>query len=629
MNIKMQCCGMVLLLVILYFFVHQKKLRLNTGIAFLRLIIMMIIADTLDIASVIVLRYHDRIPVMVIDLICKAYVSALLLTAFSSLLYVCRDIYVEESRYLKHSRIFTALACIGIVLILFTPIGKSYDNPDYPFTYGPSVIVTYFFCLGFFCTMFIFMISRKKSMNKRRWESAAVLIALWIGSSLLQFFVNELLLVSFMGSVGIIIIYLKLENPETNLDQRSGLFNRNALRAYIRQLYGKKTDFAILGMFFTHSMSISALPEENNQIWNELTTYLQNIPNAYAFRSEEDEILIIFHKKESAKDYFSIVKNRFEFGWGDDGQFFLRPSWIYVPDAGSVAHHVDDMLYLIRQARLNSGEYMTDNTLRIDEAVVEGIYSEKVVEQLIVSALEEDRVDVFYQPIYSFEKECFISAEALVRLRDKDGEIIPPDLFIGVAEKNGSMLELGERIFEIVCRFIRDEKPQRYGLEYVEVNLSGVQCRNEHLAGNLIHIMETYGISPQMINLEITESAAIGEKKTLFDNMERLIEYGVSFSLDDFGTGQSNLNYIVELPVQIVKFDRSMILSYFANGKAKYVMEAAMHMIQGMKLRIVSEGIETAEQLETMRQLGIDYIQGYYFSRPLARQDFMKFISRS
>lgn len=125
--------------------------------------------------------------------------------------------------------------------------------------------------------------------------------------------------------------------------------------------------------------------------------------------------------------------------------------------------------------------------------------------------------------------------------------------------------------------------------------------------------MERYQIDPSNINLEITESATMEMKQTLLANMEKLIAYGVSFSLDDFGTGQSNLNYIVEMPVQIVKFDRVMTQAYFSSQKGRFVMNAAMHMIQDMKLGIVSEGIETQEQLTAMEQLGIDYIQGFYF----------------
>ena len=108
--------------------------------------------------------------------------------------------------------------------------------------------------------------------------------------------------------------------------------------------------------------------------------------------------------------------------------------------------------------------------------------------------------------------------------------------------------------------------------------------------------------------------------------MERLIDYGVHFSLDDFGTGQSNLNYIVDMPVDIVKFDREMSQAFFKDEKAKYVMNAAMQMIQGMELQIVSEGIEEAGQYEAMEKMNIDYIQGFYFSKPLPEKEFLEFI---
>ena len=111
--------------------------------------------------------------------------------------------------------------------------------------------------------------------------------------------------------------------------------------------------------------------------------------------------------------------------------------------------------------------------------------------------------------------------------------------------------------------------------------------------------------------------------------MKELRDFGVSFSLDDFGTGRSNLNYIVDMPVDIVKFDKDMIQSYFRSDKAKYVMDAAMHMIQGLQLHIVSEGIETEEQYATMEKLGITYIQGYYFSKPLPETEFLEFVKKN
>lgn len=257
------------------------------------------------------------------------------------------------------------------------------------------------------------------------------------------------------------------------------------------------------------------------------------------------------------------------------------------------------------------------------------MYRKKRTEQLLLEAMEKDWVEVFYQPIYSTKEHRFTSAEALVRIRDEEGNIVPPGEFIEVAEQNGMILKLGEMVFEKVCRFVKLNNIRQYGLHYIEINLSVVQCSYEQLAEDYISIMERYDIPSEFINLEITESASMEEKRILLNNMKSLMDYGVKFSLDDFGTGQSNLNYIVDMPVNIVKFDRDMINAYFENGKAKYVMDAAMHMVHGMNLEIVSEGIETKEQYETMEELGISYIQGYYFSKPLSEPQFLEFISGS
>jgi EAL domain-containing protein (putative c-di-GMP-specific phosphodiesterase class I) len=158
------------------------------------------------------------------------------------------------------------------------------------------------------------------------------------------------------------------------------------------------------------------------------------------------------------------------------------------------------------------------------------------------------------------------------------------------------------------------------------VNLSVRQCESRTLAERYQAIMEQYGVKPSMINLEVTESASIQTRNAFMQNMEKLIEYGVAFSLDDFGNGESNLNYIVDMPVEIVKFDRDMTKSYFEKSKGKLVMETATRMILDMGLKIVSEGVETEEQLEAMKKLGVQYIQGYYFSKPLPQDEFVRFV---
>ena len=129
-----------------------------------------------------------------------------------------------------------------------------------------------------------------------------------------------------------------------------------------------------------------------------------------------------------------------------------------------------------------------------------------------------------------------------------------------------------------------------------------------------------------MINLEITETASIGARKTLLKNMEKLIAYGFTFSLDDFGKGESNLMYVVEMPVSIVKLDYDISKYFFKSVKAQQVVRAVLSMAHGMNLKVVAEGIETEEEALRMQQEGVDYIQGFHYSRPLPMAEYVDFV---
>jgi len=241
--------------------------------------------------------------------------------------------------------------------------------------------------------------------------------------------------------------------------------------------------------------------------------------------------------------------------------------------------------------------------------------------------MDANRVEVFYQPIYSVKERKIVSAEALVRIKDEEGRIVYPSEFIDVAEKNNMILKLGKMVFEQICIFIKNHDMEELGLHCIDVNLSVIQCSYQSLAQEFIEIMEKYQVNPKYINLEITETASVSAKQRLLENMKRLMDYGVVFSLDDFGTGQSNLDYMLDMPVSTIKFDRELINAYFESSKAKYILEAVLQMIQGMDLQTISEGIETKEQLDMMEKLGVDYIQGYYFSKPVCEKDFLEYIT--
>ena len=627
MNIKMQCCGLILLAVVFFFYNRQKKINLNTEKAFMRIFLVITLGLTLDILSIAALFYSDRIPELLVNLICKSYLCSLVLVALNGVLYVLTDIYNQSRQYKRRVYIYSIIAGIGILLIFILPVYKNLEHPDNAYTYGPSVLITYLFCLSLFVIMTYLICRMKSKMNPKRWEAVLTWIVLWVGAAVVQFFNNHILLVGYAGAISIMVIYLKLENPETNLDRQSGLFNQNALLQYMKQQFSKGEDFALLIMTFPASLIHGNL-EEEEAIRMEILQYIAGIPDAIAFKGSEEEILLVFQNQEQATRVEAQLDDRFDESWGRNKSVIIHPEWMLIPSVSEV-HQAEDIFPYLQYVKQNSMDFAESGRILLDKDMTNRMYEERLVEQLLADAIQNDWVEVYYQPIYSIKEKRFVSAEALIRIVEEDGTIVSPDTFIDIAEKNGMILKLGEIVFKKVCQFISQNHPEELGIHYIEINLSVVQCSYEHLADSFIEIMEWYHINPAMINLEITESGSVGTTKTLLENMNKLIEYGVRFSLDDFGTGHSNLNYIVDMPVDIVKFDRSMIVSYFDNGKAKYVMDAAMHMIHGMELQIVSEGIETKEQLETMEQLGISYIQGYYFSKPVSSDNFLSFLEEN
>ena len=183
-------------------------------------------------------------------------------------------------------------------------------------------------------------------------------------------------------------------------------------------------------------------------------------------------------------------------------------------------------------------------------------------------------------------------------------------------------------VFEEVCKFIASDDFKRLGLEYIEVNLSIVQCMQGGLAGDLLGVMKKYGVSPDQINLEITESADSKTQNIIAENLTSLLNAGLTFSLDDFGTGYSNMARMALLPLKIVKLDKTFA-NFESNPRLMIVLQNTVKMLKDMGMEIVVEGVETQELVERFAMLECEYIQGFYYSRPIPRDEFVEFISNS
>jgi EAL domain-containing protein (putative c-di-GMP-specific phosphodiesterase class I) len=618
MNIQMQLAGIGVLLILLCFYVRRKTVGLYTEIFFKHTMFVTLANVTMDICSVIAIAHQDSIPHWLCITICKVYLALLIWTGCFGLLYMCQNIFHGKYRIYAQSG-FGAAALAGNILVYFLPISIYYNDGEI-YTYGACVLTTYVFCLSFVILTLIMALFSRYRMNKTRVEAVVMWITVWMAAAFVQFFFNKILLVGYASCIGMLILFFKLENPEANLDRETGVFNAHVLYKYISQLNERQKKFYLL------LISLEEYRNEADSRGDErmiaIAGFLDKLKGAKVFKNVGWEFVVLYEEYEQFKEGTDKILARFDERWG--GQLY-EPVFISIKDS-TIVDSTDEIIQLLRYYKQNHNQLENNRVIEVDKQLVEERRKWLQMFKTIVNALKEDRVEVFMQPIYSVEKGSFVSAEALARIRNVDGSIVQPGQFIPVAEETGLVDQLGERVFEKVCQFIQHEKIWEWGLEYIEVNLSVRQCESRTLAERYREIMEKYGVKPSMINLEVTESATIRTRNVFMQNMERLISYGVSFSLDDFGNGESNLNYIVEMPLEIVKFDRDMTRAYFEKSKGKLVMETATRMILDMGLKIVSEGVETKEQLEVMKQLGVQYIQGYYFSKPLPLNEFVKFV---
>ncbi len=267
---------------------------------------------------------------------------------------------------------------------------------------------------------------------------------------------------------------------------------------------------------------------------------------------------------------------------------------------------------------LSAGELLEDKDFRIHMNM----------NRIIDNALADHRLAVYYQPIYSVKTGKFVSAEALVRLNDPVYGFVSPALFIPAAESSGAIHKIGSYVMEEVCKFISSPEFVKLGLEYIEVNLSVEQCLRSNLVDSINAQVEKYSISPTLLNLEITETSDYYSQNRMIDNINILHNEGFEFSLDDFGTGYSNMLRIASLPLHIIKLDRTFVLMEENQTlrQSRTLLENMIRMLKDMHKEIVVEGIETIEMVERFSELGCDYIQGFYFSRPLPRSEFIQFI---
>lgn len=611
MNIHFQVFSLLIIALIFVIYATHKRLMLRGERVFNRTLFMGTFMLLIDLAAAISFNHLDVVPAWVISILCKAMETLLIFSSGAVFVYLKAEIVSSDEFKKINKRILPILTAEAAVMCFF-PLEPS--SAGYPV--GAAIHAGYgFFAINFSITL-LSLAHNYKKINKRKRFGIVLWIFIWMSLTLTEMYIPKLFLVSLAMALGLLVLFALLEKPEAKLDRLYGCFNYFALIGFLDEMVESKTNISLISVSLKTSGSLTG--EKLHSAAQHVLQVLERSKDLWIFRGINQDFICLSKKKEVIEKV--SIDLEVESKLFPKISSYARITRCYDVNQFSSA---DEILNFMGYAKKKDNEQNRIFDISID--LTESFQNKKEIEVELRKALIENRVETFFQPIYSTKEKKITSCEALARIRKKDGSILMPNDFIPVAEENGSILELGYKIFEQVCEFIYNYPDI---VEYVEVNLSVVQCEDETMADKLIDIMNKYKVSPQKINLEITETASIITKQKLLKNMECLLEHGITFSLDDFGKGESNLMYVVDMPISIVKLDFDMSKSYFKNDKAKYVVNAVEGMSHGLNLKLVAEGIESAEELKAMEKQNIDYIQGYYFSKPLPSEDFVKFVEK-
>lgn len=237
-------------------------------------------------------------------------------------------------------------------------------------------------------------------------------------------------------------------------------------------------------------------------------------------------------------------------------------------------------------------------------------------------AIKNNEFHVFLQPKFDSQTEKLIGAEALVR-RIIGNEILFPDSFIPLYEEDGLITDLDFYVMDKVCNILHDWQQSGHFLT-VSVNESARNFSNEHHGQELIQLVNQYGISPNFIELEVTESAVIENIEVAKKAHEIIQELGFTTSMDDFGVGYSSFSMLKSIPIDVLKIDKSFLSGLLEHRRFQIILESIVDMAHKLRMTTVMEGVETLSEVEYLKEIGIDILQGYYFSKPIPVEEFEK-----
>lgn len=548
---------------------------------------------------------------------------------------ITRTTYLIHRMRLKLLILFPYLVLVAAVLSNPFHHKIFYISHETGYHRGDGILILYAVSLLYVAVGTVYVFFCKRFLEMGKWLALLSMYLLIFVSVITQFVFSDLLVEMYATSIAFLLVILLVLRPEEITDSSVGLPSWKAYQTELRKIIAMKQRAQVTVIRFINANEIRTyLGEDRYRIYvvriaDEIDQMCRREKLSYEiFFEHPGSMYIIFDNmdfdiKPHLGKLISSVKDKTKEIENTGAKLVPRICTIRVPED---LDNLDDILHFGHEFYgLIPFEQLYSQAS--DIVVSKNFKIESDMDNILSRAIVKRGFEMYYQPIYSIRDQRFVSAEALIRLNDSKYGFVSPGLFIPAAESRGLILPIGDFVLEDVYQFISENDLEALGMKYIEVNLSVVQCLQKDLPKKIKHLEEKYGVTPDQVNLEITETTYDTVGGVIDGNLKRLSNMGYIFSLDDYGTGYSNMQRVSKLPLKMIKIDKSLV-DDMGTPDGMSIMRNTIHMMKDIRKELIVEGVETKETFRQLAEMGCDYIQGYYFSKPLPADQFLAFIRK-
>ncbi|WP_371363959.1 hypothetical protein SRRS_48500 [Sporomusa rhizae] len=415
-------------------------------------------------------------------------------------------------------------------------------------------------------------------------------------------------------------------------DTITGLPNRAAFQEKVNELIKTRQDtalffidldnFKMVNDSFGHSTGDKLLAA----VAGRLCEIIEK--EAIAFRLGGDEFIIIcpyYNEQEKSEQFAQNMIRTLSKPYYIENNYFHINASVGIVFSPDIPSSCDDLLKSADMALYHSKEAGKGTYTFYNNAMGEAVLKKISIQNDLHKAIETNEFMLYYQPIIDLQTGHLSGLEALIRWQHPVKGLIAPDKFIGIAEESGKMIEIGTWVIKNACHFLRELYELGYRDFHISVNVSAIQLLQNNFAALVCDVLTTENLPPDYLMLEITESVLIESFDQIISTLLEIRQTGVKIALDDFGCGYSSLTYLRQLPIDVLKIDKTFVSDILQVNSKDRIIGSIIMLAKQMGLRVIAEGVERPEQITYLKQYSCDAIQGYLISKPVSKEDITKF----